>query len=635
MNTEGSRDRLLPVLSALLVLVVGAGAADVLARQRDPEPLVVAVSDPSKADSMDDDAGSSTGAGMTVEPVVSREHAEARSLARRGELDKALSLFEQAVQANPNAPVVRTDYAFFLMNAKRSADAKQQLDEAVRLAPDDPRVALLLGAVLRMAKDFDGAQRELSRALSLKPGYTAARIALGTLYCRRSEFRKAIETIEPATRTGDNNERARAYVILGRAQIGEGARDRAAESFEQAIQRAPAHAELLIAMANAWLDGGTSDDRRRALSLFGRARDLAPDVGDVQVAVGKGLERTGDPAGAEAAYQRAVQCDAASPYVRRRLLRLAMNRGGFQAAHANADYLLSTAPENPEHHFLAGLLSAREGKLEQARKHYSDAVERSTDGYPEAWFNLGILEKNAGNLKAAIAAYERALASRKDYVAAYNNLALALLANDQKAEAEKLLNQAIQTDPKYAPAYLSLGKVLSAQGRVDEAIAAIEQGVALRPANPESRLSLGVAFARANRFGDAIRTYRDIIVASPRYVNAWFNLAMALDSSGKSSEARDAYRKALELDQQHVPSRKKLAEMDLRSGAVAEARRAYEDVLDSNPADSDARLALADLERSAGNAEACGRQVEAVLASGDVHDPALRTETRCRGAGKQ
>ena len=635
MTAAGSRDRLWPLLTTLVVLVVGAGAADLLARQRDPAALVVEVGEVSAADPMDDDAGGPSGLGLTEEPTVSEEHAEAKRLAQRGEREKALGLFERVVRSNPNAPTVRTDFAFLLMSAKRPEDAKRQLDEAVRLAPEEPRIALLRGIVLRQMKDLDGALSELSRALSLKPSYSAARVAIAALLCRKSEHQKAIETVEPATRTGDNNERAQAYVLLGKAQIAVGLRERAALAFEQAIIRAPSRADLLVAMANAWLDGGTQDDRRRAVALISRASEMAPDVGDVQVAIGKALERSGDSSGAETAYQRAVQYDAASPYVRRRLLRLAMNRGGFQVARAQAEYLLSAAPDNPEHHFLAGLLSAREGKSDLARKHYQDAIGRSSDGYPEAWLNLGLLEKTAGNLTGAIAAYDKALSYRKDYVAALNNLALAQLASDQKQDAERTLHRAIDTDPRYAPAYLNLGKLLSGSGRTDEAIAALEHGLALRPNSAEARLNLGVAFARAKRFDDAIRTYREIIAGSPKYVSAWYNLALALEASGKANEARDAYQKALGIDKQHVPTLRRLAEIEARSGQASAARRVYEELLDSNPADGSARLALADLERDAGNPAACVRQVELAVASGGIHDPSLLPETRCRIAARQ
>ena len=158
-----------------------------------------------------------------------------------------------------------------------------------------------------------------------------------------------------------------------------------------------------------------------------------------------------DVSGAEAAYQRALRLDPDYRYARRRLLRLALDRQDFPQARAAADDLLTRDPTDPEHHFLAGLVAARDERPDDARRYYRAAIERAGGTYPEAYFNLAIVEKGAGQRDAAVAAYQKAIEQRPDYPQAWNNLGL-LLAGTVPVDAEAAFRKAIALDAKYAPA---------------------------------------------------------------------------------------------------------------------------------------------------------------------------------------
>ncbi len=74
---------------------------------------------------------------------------------------------------------------------------------------------------------------------------------------------------------------------------------------------------------------------------------------------------------------------------------------------------------------LAALLS-RQGELEEAAA-LTSAVTRSCPELPLAWCNLGLIERQRGQLAAAISAYRRALALAPDHAETHQNLAAALL----------------------------------------------------------------------------------------------------------------------------------------------------------------------------------------------------------------
>jgi tetratricopeptide (TPR) repeat protein len=106
------------------------------------------------------------------------------------------------------------------------------------------------------------------------------------------------------------------------------------------------------------------------------------------------------------------------------------------------------------------------------------------------WYERGCAAE-ATDPVSARAAYERAIAGRRDFADAYNNLgrieheALAPANEDEAARrsrlarVESLYRLAICADPSIALYWFNLGVVVEDQGRIAEAIAAYEHALSL------------------------------------------------------------------------------------------------------------------------------------------------------------
>jgi tetratricopeptide (TPR) repeat protein len=280
-------------------------------------------------------------------------------------------------------------------------DALPVLRRAAELVPDEPWILLNLGIAWRRNRDLGAAVRQYRRALALRPDYGAAQIALGNALRRQGKLKEAIAILSRTASRGGNEERARALVWLGRAYLSAERGDDAARAFEKAVERAPAVAEIRVSVARGYLGAGNTD---RAIAVLRDTVRLAPEVHQVHSALAYALEKKGDKPGAEAAYARAVSLDPSYRHARRRLFRLALDAQDFPRARMQVEYLLQNHPDVPEHNFLAGLLAGREGKHDAAKAHYLTAIDKTGGDYPAAYFNLGRLEKRAGNLDRAIAA---------------------------------------------------------------------------------------------------------------------------------------------------------------------------------------------------------------------------------------
>jgi tetratricopeptide (TPR) repeat protein len=612
---EGT-SKLWPVLTALVLMPVGAIGIEQVALRRGTGERVIHVEAAHNADGDDVDVAASV--------AVGPEHEAARARLKQGDVQGAIALFGALATAHPESAAVAFEYGAALLSRRDTDAAVVQLGRAKTLADNDPRIAVLLARALVKKKDATGAEAELRRALTLRPGYGSALRALGKLYSTGGRTMEAIEVLTQASQFGSNEERATSLVALGAVLLEAGRNDDARLAFQQAIERAPAQVEIRLGVARAFLATDKKDDATRASGVLAIAADLAPDLPDVQTLVGQVREATGDLDGAEDAWWQAIRLAPQSLYPRRKLLRLALERQRFVKAKQQADELLSIDADEPEHHFLAGLVASRQNDNAAARAHYQVAIDKSAGDYPEAWFNLGIVEKDEKNLDGAIAAYQKAIEKRPGYHAAENNLGLTLVAAGRAADAEKLYRDVLSRAPSYAPAWVNLGKLYSQQKKYPEAIDAYQKALEARPDYARALLDLGVAYARSGRVDDAIATYQKVIVLNPRSVSATFNLALVFAQKGDKAKAEETWRSALALDADHVPSQRKLALSLAARGQDAEARTLFEAILDAEPKDVEARLGLATLWKKAGDKAACAREASLAI----THLPTTTTDQR-------
>jgi tetratricopeptide (TPR) repeat protein len=189
--------------------------------------------------------------------------------------------------------------------------------------------------------------------------------------------------------------------------------------------------------------------------------------------------------------------------------------------------------------------------------------ENRTDADPFSRFTLGNAYADAGNLAAARAAYEDALAVQRRYQVAsfslieeplYTSLGRILLGQNQPEAAVRLYTDWVRADPTSVAGRIALGDLLLQLGRADDAAAQFETALRMAPDDP--RAALGYAWIlRANgdagsalrRYGEAAQTFEDLLRRQPDYWQALGNLAGAYDRLGREAEARQAYRRLLSL----------------------------------------------------------------------------------------
>lgn len=206
-------------------------------------------------------------------------------------------------------------------------------------------------------------------------------------------------------------------------------------------------------------------------------------------------------------------------------------------------------------------------RVPEAIAAYERVLSRWPD-LPNSWYNLGLLQRQAGKLQSALESYRRALMlgiSAAEEV--HLNCGVIYMDLRQEEAAEHELRTALRLNPEYIPALLNLANLCEDLGRRDEACDAYRRILALEPKRYEALARLANAqpsrLARAAAAsGDAgppanasDRDHSDLLArlrraladpaASPaEKASLGFALGRLLDDRGDYAAAFAAYRQA-------------------------------------------------------------------------------------------
>jgi len=176
-----------------------------------------------------------------------------------------------------------------------------------------------------------------------------------------------------------------------------------------------------------------------------------------------------------------------------------------------------------------------------------------------AHFQLGLALEQKGKLDEAIRQYSKALQLAPNYAAAHTNLGAVLVHKGDIKGAVYHYYEALKKNPYDAGAYNNLGNILFGMGRTREAILAYREALRWHPDMPQSLYSL--AWIKATHSNEAFRDGEEAIKLAERlcqitnYNKPLFldALAAAYAEAGRFSEAVKTARQGLDLVWQSGP----------------------------------------------------------------------------------
>jgi Tfp pilus assembly protein PilF len=223
--------------------------------------------------------------------------------------------------------------------------------------------------------------------------------------------------------------------------------------------------------------------QRRGEHASARLLDTGPGVrvskrqaADVEIAMGRAMEESGDLAGAEDAYVRALEKAPRRADAEARLAVLAHERGDETASDQHFAKALKLAPDDPEILCDRGYGLYLRRSWADAESHFRKALELDPRN-ARAHNNLGLTLARRGDRDGALAEFARAGLDRAD---AHANLALATAMEGRIDEARELYAAAVAAKPdspgaleglRAADAALASRDVVRPPSRLDPAVA--------------------------------------------------------------------------------------------------------------------------------------------------------------------
>jgi protein O-GlcNAc transferase len=292
----------------------------------------------------------------------------------------------------------------------------------------------------------------------------------------------------------------------------------------------------------------------------------------------------------------------------------------------------------------AGNLAEREGRLAEACENYRAAVDAAPH-HGRAHLNLGIGLEAAGELDAALKAYERALALDAADPYVNYNLAKLLASRGDADRGEALLRAALRSKPALAEAHVVLSNLYEERGRLREAAAELEAALAIRPQYVGALLNYGTVLKKQGRLVEAAACYEKVTALEPQRAEAHWHLGNVVADGGHLDDAAVHLRRALALKPDFVEAQHSLCMIAQAQGKLDAATACLRDLLALHPRFAQAALSLGKLlgrqnrldEAVAALQRAISldpRHAEAHLQLGHAHNAQGRTDAALECYGK-
>lgn len=506
----------------------------------------------------------------------------------------------------------------------RDGAAIIELKKAVKSEPGHQAARLLLADVSLRLGDWRSAEKELESVTA--SGDSAAvidRIAAEILLAR-GEFAELLERSGTLRIPEWEQSTYRGHALRALRKM-----EKASDAYREAITLkedwAPAHiglAEVLTAQgrsdealsqlhrvieidkenALAWFARGTIAARRGDVEVgeesFQRAKDFAPgQLSAVQYnLVLAGLTESQLGAGkVEAARQtlsELIARTAATPLTQLLTARLAMAEQNYTLAVAEAQKVISAAPDLPQARLLLGAALIAQGNWNQAASHLGALVAASPENY-EA----------------------RKLLAQVNIKLQRPDAAAQILAPMQGLENEDAQLGAL------------MGLVNLQQGHSETAIQLLEKSVAAQPKNAALKLDLAMVYLRTNQAEHAVRLLKSIPSSADDARRDVLLVAAVAADKGAIPAAQEIDRFVAEHPK-NVRALTTAAELHARFGNIRRARELLDDALAIEPGNRQTLIVLAEIAADARDYSAAHAALDTAL----KQDP---TDTQVRFARAQ
>jgi len=221
--------------------------------------------------------------------------AEAKSLWKKNDQEKALVAIQRAISSDPRNPAAYVQLALIHSAMDDDNKARLAVEEALKIDPNHAPAHQQRGSQLRRAKDFEGAIREAKLALSLKPDpefEAYAHLTLGRTYEDLKRYDEALNEYREAIRINPTD--GSLHGSLGSALFSLKRYDEAENAFRRAVELDPLDSYAVVNLAAALQNQAKRDESIKYYREYVRLEPKAKDRAAIEQRISQ-LESTSEP----------------------------------------------------------------------------------------------------------------------------------------------------------------------------------------------------------------------------------------------------------------------------------------------------------------------------------------------------
>ncbi|HTB12793.1 MAG TPA: FG-GAP-like repeat-containing protein [Bryobacteraceae bacterium] len=187
--------------------------------------------------------------------------------------------------------------------------------------------------------------------------------------------------------------------------------------------------------------------------------------------------------------------------------------------------------------------------------------------HPENWKALHAVARiqlELGRSRDALQSFQQLIEKKGDYPPAFVGAGEAYAKQDDRANARKMLERALELDPRCADAMNQLGLLSAGSDDFEGARKWFQKAIEAQQDHPGAINNLGVLYAKLGQPNDAVAAFRYGIKANPDDDELYLNLARIYVTMGQRDKARSVLVELMDRKPGNAIATKALGELEAR-----------------------------------------------------------------------
>ena len=435
----------------------------------------------------------------------------AKMYAGAGKHERALALFDRAIEKNPERPQSYMEKGIFLFHGKHFVEAKQMFARSIELAPQAPIGHFYLGKVSQAQGEADEAKAHYRKTIDRAPHFDRGHRELFQLLESDGQVMEAVAVLDGyLTEVNPHHKKFRQELV--RLLLRQKEFDRALTELEFMIERDP---DDLNAQVRRALVFAEMKDTPRAIEEMTNIVNDHPSKLQVRDYLGLLHEQADQFEPAIQAYQMNIDLDPTFYDSRIHLGYVFYRLKRFEEAIPHLRRAIELNPGNAEPHLLLGLTYSQSKQHPLAMETLENGLERHPKNL-DLRFNLGTVYDKLGRFSDVVREMEAVLELDPDHADALNYLGYSYADRGLNIEeAVSLTQRAVALKPDNGYYIDSLGWALFKMGRVGEALKEIQRAAELVQNDPVIFEHMGEIYLLQNNRDKAKQSWLRSIELDP------------------------------------------------------------------------------------------------------------------------